>query len=79
LSRTGEGLIVLFRNDSRAASAQITIPGYPDGSFTFTSWTNGARWVAQGDAVRKDLTVPFDGDEKVKVIEIRHKNFPAQN
>ncbi len=71
LSRTGEGLIVLFRNDSRAASAQISIPGYPDGSFTFTSWTNGARWVAQGDAVRKDLTVPFDGDEKVKVIEIR--------
>ena len=79
LSRTGEGLIVLFRNDSRAASAQINIPGFPDGSFTFTSWASGASWISQGSDVRKQLTVPFGGDEKIKVIEIRHRNFLAPN
>jgi hypothetical protein len=36
---SGEGLIVLFRNEAAATEALVEIPGFPDGRFTLTSWT----------------------------------------
>jgi alpha-galactosidase len=86
LARSGEGLIVLFRNSSNAGSATVSIPGFPDGSFTLTSWpdnqtgneTSGLPGsqiqTARGSEIRDALTVPFHEDEnRVSVIEIRRR------
>jgi alpha-galactosidase len=73
LARNGEGLIVLFRNNSKAPSAEISIPGYPDGAFSFTSWTDAKSWDLQGAAMKNRTSIPFRGDNAVEVIEIhRH-------
>ncbi len=73
LARNGEGLIVLFRNDSKAPAAEISIPGYPDSVFTFTSWTDDNRWDVQGSALKAKLSLAFHGDETVEVIEVRRR------
>lgn len=82
LARTGEGILVLFRNQSAATSANIEIPGYPDGAFALIPWNSqttsggeeagGAAWTSfQGSALRKGLSIPFEGSELVEVIEVR--------
>jgi alpha-galactosidase len=73
LARSGEGLIVLFRNDSTTASAKLSIPGFPDGAFSFTSWTNGEARDVRGSEVRDTITVPFSGAGRVDVIEVRRR------
>ena len=43
LARTGEGIIVLFRNDATADHADVRLPVMPDGLFTIKSVVSGAR------------------------------------
>ena len=71
LARSGEGMIVLFRNDSGASSAQFNIPGYPDGPFEMTDWNSGKRIALQGDKMRSHISIPFAPGETTAVFEIR--------
>ncbi len=71
LARTGEGMVVLFRNDSGAASAKFSIPGYPDGTFEMTDWSSGKTIALQGDKMRTHTTIPFAAGETTAVLEIR--------
>jgi hypothetical protein len=71
-------MIVLFRNDSNAETAEIRIPGFPDGSYTLTFWTNGKASTANGHDFRAGTAISFDGDETVKVIEVRRNGGSAR-
>jgi alpha-galactosidase len=73
LARSGNGLIALFRNDSAAKSTEFSIPGFPDGIFTLTSWVDGKTWDAQGSELRNRYVVPFRGDQLIDVIEVRRR------
>lgn len=72
-ARNGEGLIVLFRNESGADSAAVTIPGFPDGAFTFRSWSDDKTWPIEGSKLRGKLAIPFGGSQNVEVIEVRRR------
>jgi alpha-galactosidase len=71
LARGGEGLVVLFRNGSDAASAEFSIPGYPDGEFEITDWGSGKTVSTQGDKLRTHIAIPFSAGEQTAVFEIR--------
>ena len=71
IARNGEGLVVLFRNESAAPSAEVKIPGYPDGNFTLTSWASGSKQHFDGKTISEGLSIPFEEGETVKVVEIR--------
>lgn len=71
LARSGEGMVVLFRNDSGTPSAQFSIPGYPDGSFEMTDWSSGKKIALQGEKMRTHIAIPFAVGEKTAVLEIR--------
>jgi len=73
LSRGGEGVIVLFRNDSNASSAEMAVPGFPDGGFTLKSWVSGKVTTIQGSDLRREISVQFEGANTVDVLEIRRK------
>jgi alpha-galactosidase len=74
LARSGEGMVVLFRNDSGAPSAQFSIPGYPDGSFEMTDWSSGKKIAVQGDKMRTNITIPFAAGETVAAFAIHRKS-----
>ena len=71
LSRSGEGMVVLFRNESGTPSAQFGIPGYPDGSFEMTEWSSGKKIALQGGKIRSHVTISFPAGETTAVFEIR--------
>jgi alpha-galactosidase len=71
LARSGEGLVVLFRNESGAPSAQFNIPGYPDGTFKITDWSSGKSIAVQGDKMRTHIMIPFSASDTTAVFEIR--------
>ena len=77
LARNGEGLLVLFRNESRAPSAEIAIPGYPNGDFTLRSWDGSKDVVVDGGRIRDKLAIPFSEGQTVKVIEIHRTRQKA--
>lgn len=76
LARSGDGMVVLFRNDSSAPSAEFSIPGYPQGTFEITSWNSGRRMEVEGKMIRNKVTIPFAPAETVEVLEIHRKKVP---
>jgi alpha-galactosidase len=77
LARSGEGIIVLFRNDSDVPLASVTIPGFPEGTFTLTPWTdagtNGPLRTIEGRDLRNSLTISFDDRLRVEVFELHRR------
>lgn len=69
LSAAGEGVIVLFRNDSENASAHLQIPGFPDGSITAHSWTTNEEFSWTGEELRRGRDIPL-GEKEVIVLEL---------
>ncbi|HEX5283788.1 MAG TPA: alpha-galactosidase [Bryocella sp.] len=70
LARTGDGMVVLFRNQSSATNVRFRIPGYPDGQFRVTSWSTGETWIVSGKALKDTLEVRFPSGQDVEVIEL---------
>ncbi len=70
-ARSGEGLIVIFRNESTDANAKIAIPGFPDGAFSVTDWQSGARMSLDGKALRDGWEIATEGKPRVLVLEVR--------
>jgi alpha-galactosidase len=72
LSRQGEGLIVLFKNDSDTAQVEVKLLSFPDGSFHVRSVMAGqALGTFRGEQFRHGVTVHFPGIHKVEILEIR--------
>ena len=72
LGRQGEGLIVLFRNDSGARSAEVKLPAFPDGAFTVRSEMSGrAVGTYSGSQFREGIEFPLPAKYQVEILEIR--------
>ncbi len=69
LSRSGEGLIVLFRNESNAMQARLQIPLLGKGSYTLTSILNRTVFQRSAENFRTGFDMAFD--EGVMIVEVR--------
>ncbi|MGD0730229.1 MAG: alpha-galactosidase [Terracidiphilus sp.] len=72
-AKTGEGLIVIFRNESAGSSARFAIPGFPDGAFSVSDWNGGASISLEGKALRDGWEIPFTGNSRVLILEVRKR------
>jgi alpha-galactosidase len=72
LSRAGEGILVLFKNQSAADHAQVALQAYPEGTFSMHSVLTGKALPQVGaDAVRRGIDIPFERAESLEILEIR--------
>jgi alpha-galactosidase len=72
LSRQGEGLIAIFRNDSGVAQVEIKIPVFPDGDFTVRSEMTGkSLGRLTGEQFRRGVPIPLPSEYKVELLELR--------
>jgi alpha-galactosidase len=69
-ARTGEGLIVVFGNDSHETSAKIAIPGFPDGHFWLDDWSNNEHFSVEGTDLSRGWTIDLNGSPRVRILEI---------
>jgi alpha-galactosidase len=69
LSTKGEGLIVLFANGMREASAHVSIPGFPDRAITARAWDSPQAYSWTGKELRHGIDIPVTAD--AEVIELR--------
>ncbi len=71
LSRQGEGLIVLFKNDSPVEKVEVKLPVFPDGSFHVRSAMTGkAVGTFRGEQFRSGVTALFPATHKVEILEV---------
>lgn len=71
LSRSGEGIIVLFRNQCSSPFARIVIPAFPEGSFGMQSVVDHKKLEAQGIQFQRGLDLHFPAKHSVEILEIR--------
>lgn len=72
LSRTGEGIIGLFRSDLQTDRIVVTLPAFPDGTFHVRSAMTGRKISTfRGESFRSGVEIPFSGEQRVEVLEIR--------
>jgi hypothetical protein len=75
LSRSGEGILVLFKNQSAAEHAHVALPAYPEGAFSLRSVLTGkALAQVDGRAVRRGTDIPFEPGKSIEILEIRKGN-----
>lgn len=72
LSRKGEGMIVLFKNESHREQVPVELPAYPDGSFHLRSVMTGQNLGTRtGADFRRGVQLQFLKEYKVEIVEIR--------
>ncbi len=71
LSRQGQGVIVVFRNDSPEGKLKVEIPTFPDGAYCVRSEMTGkSLGNFSGEQIRRGLEVQVPAGHKVEVLEI---------
>ncbi len=72
LSRRGEGLIVIFKNESKAREASVRIPTYPAGMFKVRSvMTGNSIGSFSGEQLQRGVVIPIPPQHKVQILEVR--------
>jgi alpha-galactosidase len=72
LSQQGEGLVVLFRNESPLDHVTVKLPVFPDGAFKVRSAMTGRELGPRtGEQFRQGIQVAFPTGRKVEILEIR--------
>ena len=72
LSRQGEGLIVLFRNETGLESVNVKLPAFPAGSFHVRSAMTGEDLGDYtGEQFRNGVPIKFPAKYRVEVLEVR--------
>ena len=72
LSRQGEGMIALFKNESHLDEAAIELPAFPDGTFHLRSVMTGQLLGTRtGEQFRHGIQIHLPPEHKVEVLEIR--------
>ena len=72
LSREGEGILIIFRNESNDDTLRVELPAFPDGSFSVRSQITGeSRGTITGEQMRRGLEFRVPANHKVEVLEIR--------
>ena len=72
LNRQGEGLIALFKNETRLDSVEVRVPVFPDGTFQVRSavtWNSVGSFT--GEQFRQGIPVHLSPDHRVEILEIR--------
>jgi len=68
-AHTGEGIIVLFRNNSDATHASVQIPGFPEEDFVVKSWGSGKEFGLKGSELRTGYMVALEKGD-VTILEL---------
>lgn len=77
ISRRGEGILVLFRNESKQDKFKVAAPVYPDGTFKVRSVITGdKRGSFSGAEMRKGIEIQVPAGHHVEVLEIRRAGEP---
>ena len=72
LSRKGEGIIALFKNESHLHQAVVKLPVFPDGTFHVRSAMTGQVLGARsGRNFREGFEVTLPQEHQVEILEIR--------
>lgn len=72
LSRQGEGMIALFKNESHLDEVDVELPVFPDGTFHLRSAMTGqVLGIHTGEQFRHGIQIQFPPDHKAEVLEIR--------
>jgi len=72
LSRQGEGLIAIFKNESGVDNAEIKLPTFPDGTFRISSAMTGKSiGNFTGQQFRQGVRFPLSQDYRVDLMEVR--------
>jgi alpha-galactosidase len=72
LSRQGEGLIAIFKNESGAERVEVRLPTFPEGSFRVRSvMTGNSLGTYSGEQIRHGIQVQLPARYTVEVLEIR--------
>jgi alpha-galactosidase len=74
LSRQGEGMIALFKNESHLNEIDVVLPVFPDGMFHLRSAMTGrVLGTHTGEQFRHGIQIYLPPDHKVEVLEIQIK------
>jgi alpha-galactosidase len=72
LSRKGEGILVIFRNESKNDTLRVELPAYPEGKFRVRSTLTGESLASiTGEQMRRGVEFRVPAGHKVEVLEIR--------
>ncbi len=74
LSKSGEGILVVFKNDSGVRSVHIELPAFPAGQFTIQSVITGASpKLIAGAQLQHGIDIAMQEKHAVEILEIRTK------
>jgi alpha-galactosidase len=74
LSRSGDGIVAIFRNDSQATQAVVQLPAPPDAVYEARSVMSGqALGTVTASALAAGWSVPLSGASRTEVIELRRR------
>ncbi len=72
LSRKGEGVIALFKNDSGVNKVDVKLPVFPAGKFTVRSVITGKTvGTMAGEKLQRGILVSLPANSKVEILELR--------
>ncbi len=71
LSRSGEGVVVLFRNQCASSYATPAIPAFPEGRYSMKSMLSGRRTAISAVEIQRGLRVQFPEKHNIEILEIR--------
>jgi alpha-galactosidase len=72
LSRKGEGMIVLFKNETHLEHVAVELPAFPDGKFHLRSVMTGQTLGSRtGADFRRGIQLHLPAEYKVEIVEIR--------
>lgn len=72
LSRRGEGMIALFKNESHLSEVEMALPVFPDGRFHLRSVITGqGLGTYTGEQFRHGVKIPLPPTYKAEILEIR--------
>lgn len=74
LSRRGEGMIALFKNESHFEKVTVALPVFPHGTFHLRSAMNGqVQGTYTAQQLHQGIQVYFPSDYKVELLEVRSR------
>jgi alpha-galactosidase len=72
LSRQGEGMIALFRNESHLEEVEVELQAFPDGTFHLRSVMTGqVLGTHSGEQFRHGIQIHLPPEHKVEILETR--------
>ena len=72
LSRQGEGMMALFKNESRLDQVEVKLATFPDGTYRVRSVMTGKTLGSfSGERFRQGIQFRFPAEYKVELLEIR--------